>query len=152
MQPPEGCGTADEAPIGHPLFGIVIEIDIAMPLTWTIDPDRKLVTATAEGGVTQAELAAYLDAVDQAGALAYRKLFDAGRGGTGMAPEEMLALGVRMRASHAVGPMGALAIVVPGEVEGSFGRVLGILASAERPMRVFSDSAAARKWIDSLPE
>lgn len=135
-----------------PLFGIVSEIDIAMPLTWTIDPDRKLVTATAEGGVTQTELAAYLDAVDQAGALSYRKLFDAGRGDPGMDSEELLALGVRMRASHAVGPMGALAIVVPGEVEGSFGRVLGILASAKRPMRVFSDLAAARKWIASLPE
>ena len=123
-----------------------------MPLTWTIDPDQRLVTAVAEGEVTRACFEAYLDAIDQADALGYRKLFDGTRGAISMEREDVLALGVRMRTSHATGPMGALAVVVPGEVEEQFGRVLGMLASAERPMRVFHAVGPARKWIGSLPE
>ena len=146
-----GYGTAEIVPNRCPVPGIDTEIDIAMPLTWTIDHDRKLMTAVAVGDITRTEFDAYLDAIDQADAHGYRKLFDGGRGGTSMDRGEILALGVRMRASHATGPMGALAVVVPGEVEEPFGRVLGMLASAERPMRVFGETAAARKWIDGLP-
>ena len=121
-----------------------------MPLTWTIDPDQRLVTAVAEGEVTRANFDAYLDAMEQADTHGYRKLFDGTRGTIGMGPEDVLALGVRMRASHTTGQMGALAVVVPGEVEEPFGRVLGMLASAERPMRVFRAIGPARKWIERV--
>ncbi len=123
-----------------------------MPLTWTIDPDQRLVTAVAEGGVTRAEFDAYLDAIEQADAHAYRKLFDGSHGTVDMAAEEVLALGVRMRSSHATGQMGALAVVVPGDVEAPFARALGMLATAERPMRVFRAIGPARKWIERVPK
>ena len=122
-----------------------------MPLHWTIDPKQRLVTVVAEGEVKRAEVEAYLNAVDQAGANGYRKLFDGTRGDTSMGPEDVLALGVRMRATHATGPMGPLAMVVPGDVAEPFGRMLGMLASAERPMRVFREVGPARKWIGNLP-
>ncbi|MDP1752936.1 MAG: hypothetical protein Q8L22_26080 [Reyranella sp.] len=122
-----------------------------MPLHWTIDPEQRLVTVVAEGEVKRAEVEAYLNAVDQAGANGYRKLFDGTRGDTSMGPEDVLALGVRMRAAHATGPMGPLAMVVPGGVAEPFGRMLGMLASAERPMRVFREVGPARKWIGNLP-
>lgn len=122
-----------------------------MPLHWTIDPKQRLVTVVAEGEVKRAEVEAYLNAVDQAGANGYRKLFDGTRGDTSMGPEDVLALGVRMRAAHATGPMGPLAMVVPGDVAEPFGRMLGMLASAERPMRVFREVGPARKWIGNLP-
>lgn len=122
-----------------------------MSLRWTIDPERKLMTAIAEGEVTRAEFAAYLDAIEQAEAHAYRKLFDGGRGGTSMGAEEILALGVRMRSSHEASPVGPLAVVVPESLAEPLGRVLGMLAAARRPMRVFTEVAAARKWICSLP-
>ena len=123
-----------------------------MSLYWTIDPERKLMTAVAEGEVTRDEFESYLDAMEQAGANAYRKLFDGGRGVTRMPAEEILALGVRMRTSHATGPMGPLAVVVPGELAEPLGRVLGMLAAAQRPMRVFTEAGAARKWIGSLQD
>lgn len=122
-----------------------------MPLHWTIDPEQRLVTVVAEGAVARAEVEAYLDAVEQAGANGYRKLVDGARGDPSMAPEDVLALGVRMRATHATGPMGPLAMVVPRDVAEPVGRVLGMLASAERPMRVFRTIGPARKWIGSLP-
>ncbi|MDP1966893.1 MAG: hypothetical protein Q8K93_32390 [Reyranella sp.] len=77
----------------------------------------------------------------------YRKLFDGGRGETHMEAEEILALGARMRATAERGRVGALAVVVPSAHAAALGRVLGMLAAAERPMRVFRQVGPARKWI-----
>lgn len=122
-----------------------------MPLHWIIDPQQKLVTAVAEGDVTRVEFDAFLDDMTRADANSYRKLFDGGRGDTHMTADDILALGARMRASHENGPMGPLAVVVPeGHVE-TIGRVLGMLAAAKRPMRVFRQLAPARKWISNQP-
>jgi len=122
-----------------------------MPLHWTIYPEQKLMTAVAEGEVTRAEFEAYLDAMGAADAHGYRKLFDGAHGEAHMPAEEILALGVRMRSSHATGPMGPLPVVVPDALAEPLGRVLGMLAAARRPMRVFGEVEAARKWIGSLP-
>lgn len=122
-----------------------------MPLHWTIDSRERLVMAVADGEVARAEVQAYLDALVGANALTYRKLFDASRGDTTMGPEEMMALGVMFRSFHARGEVGPLAIVVPdGKVE-LISRVLGILAAADRPMRVFREVEPAKRWIESLP-
>ena len=122
-----------------------------MPLQWTIDPRQRLVTVIAEGDVTRADFDTFLDAVKAANAYSYRKLFDGLRGDTRMEPEELLALGARMRASHEQGPIGPLAAVIPDEKADLVARVLGILATAERPMRVFRQVAPARRWINRLP-
>ncbi len=121
-----------------------------MPLRWTIDPQEKLVTAVADGDVTRVEFDAFLDDMAHTGADSYRKLFDGGRGGTHMEADDILALGARMRATHENGPIGPLAVVVPADHVETIGRVLGMLAAAERPMRVFRQVGPARKWISNL--
>ncbi len=108
-------------------------------------------TAVAEGDVTRAEFEAYLDAMGAADANGYRKLFDGSCASTLMPAEEILALGVRMRASHSMGSVGPLAVVVPDAMTEALERVLGMLAAARRPMRVFGEVEAARKWLGSLP-
>ncbi len=123
-----------------------------MPLRWTIDPTQRMLTAVADGDVTRAEFETYLDTLDAADAHGYRKLFDGGRGSTRMPPEDILALGVRMRASHATGPIGALAVVVPDEFADAIGRVLGMLAAADRQMRVFATLGPARRWLKGVAE
>lgn len=119
-----------------------------MPLKWTIDADQRLVTVVANGEVTRAQFDKLLDTLrDVAGSNSYRRLFDGRHGHTLMAPEDLMALGVRMRAEHHKGPMGALAAVVPSEHAEVIARVLGMLATTKRPMRVFRDIGAARRWI-----
>ena len=44
--------------------------------------------------------------------------------------------------------MGALAIVATGEQTMVFARLLGALASAKRPIKVFDSPRQARNWID----
>lgn len=82
------------------------------------------------------------------GAMSYRKLFDGTDGDTSMTPDDLLQVGVRMRDFHALGPMGPLAVVVPAEKGEVVARVLGILAAADRPMRVFQSVRPALRWLE----
>ncbi|MBI3199622.1 MAG: STAS/SEC14 domain-containing protein [Rhodospirillales bacterium] len=123
-----------------------------MPLHWDIDAEQRLVTVVMEGDVTRTDVETYLDAVDAADLYDYRKLVDARNSHTRMTSEELLALGGRMRATHGQGrTMGALAAVLPEEHVEAVARMLGMLAAADRPMRVFRQIGPARKWIRSLP-
>jgi hypothetical protein len=121
-----------------------------VPITWTIDHDRRLLTAACEGDVSLADIEQYLDAVVVAGTMPYRKLFDGTRGDAAMTDEEMMMLGARIRAYHGQGvPMGALAIVAPTEHTHGLARLFGALAAADRPIRIFRDVRAARRWLEA---
>ncbi len=125
-----------------------------MPLHWTLDPQERLLTAEAIGAITRDEAAAFLDAVEAAGieAMTYRKLFDGSRGNAAMGADDLLALGSRIRGFHALGPMGPLAVVVPLDNGELIARVLGMLAAADRPMRVFREAMPAHRWIRAQPK
>ena len=121
-----------------------------MSLDWTIDAETRLVVIVANGDVTRSEMETLLDELIAKEAVIYRKLFDGSRGDTSMTSEELLMLGVRFRAIHAQGRMGALAVVVPDHKAELVGQVLGMLAAADRPMRVFRAPSLARRWLESL--
>jgi hypothetical protein len=120
-----------------------------MPLHWTIDSRGELVTVVADGDITRADADAYLDAMEGAGAIGYRKLFDGMAGHIAMDTEDLLAVGVRVRSFHR-GPVGALALVLPEDRLEPVARILGILASADRPLRLFKNLPSAQRWIESL--
>lgn len=124
-----------------------------MPLHWTVDSKKRLVIVTAEGDVTGPEIKEYIAAMNGAGTMSYRKLYDGSRGNSGLTEEELLGIGVRLRARHATGDRpGPLALVLSPEQFEQASRVLGMLAAADRPMRVFSKLAPARHWIERLPK
>jgi hypothetical protein len=120
-----------------------------MPIYWTIDSRHQFVVVTAEGDVSRADADDYLDAIEGGGALAYRKLYDARAGNVVMNHDEMMAVAVRLRSYHHR-PVGPLAIVLSDDKAEATARVLGILASADRPIKRFTSLAPARRWIDSL--
>lgn len=122
-----------------------------MPITWTIDHNRRMLTAVCQGDVTLHDLEEYLDAVVVAGSMSYRKLFDGTRGDSKMIDEEMMALGARIRAYHTAGPMGPLAIVVVTEHTHGLARLFGALAAADRPIKIFRDIRAAQRWLEAQP-
>jgi len=121
-----------------------------MPLHWTIDPRLQLFKATCDGNVDLSEVNHMLDAIVGANGLVFRKLFDGTHGETKMTALEILTVGVRIRELQK-GDIdhGPLAIVVPDDKCVLLSRVLGILAAARRPMRVFKGADRARKWLDS---
>jgi hypothetical protein len=119
-----------------------------MPLRWTIDVESRFMTAVATGDVTRAEVDGFLDAVMANKALGYRKLFDASRADTSMDPGDLVALGTRMRFMHFEGAMGPLALVVPTDRAEPLDRMFGMIAAADRPMRLFRNVDRAHLWIE----
>lgn len=120
-----------------------------MPLHWSFDSRTSLVVAVANGLVTRDEVETFLTSMVGAGALPWRKLFDGRRGETAMDFDDLLAIAARIRALH-VQPVGPLAVVLPTDKRELLSRVLGALAAADRPMRIFDHLTAARHWIDGF--
>jgi DNA-binding IclR family transcriptional regulator len=120
-----------------------------MPLYWTIDSRQQFVVVTADGDVTHADAEAHLAAIEGCGAVAYRKLYDGRAGNFVMSHDEMMAIGAKIRNQHHR-PVGALAIVLPHDQHEPVARILGILASADRPLKLFTSVAPAQRWIDTL--
>jgi hypothetical protein len=119
-----------------------------MPLYWTIDSKARLFSAVAEGDVDFSQAIALLEALAGSGALSYRKLFD-GRAATSvMSGDELLTVCVRIRSYHSQGAMGALALVATDAQTVLFARLLGTLASAKRPIKVFASPRQARNWLE----
>lgn len=123
-----------------------------MPLYWTIDSKARLFTGVADGNVSLDDALDLLEAMAGARAMTYRKLFDGRAATPSMTPDELLSLCARIRSYHGQGMMGALALVATGEQTVVFARLLGALASAERPIKVFANPRQARNWLDDLPK
>ena len=119
-----------------------------MPLYWTIDSKQRLFTAIGEGEVSFANAIALLEAMAGANALAYRKLFDGRAAVSTMSIDELLSVCARIRSYHSQGAMGALAVVCTPAQSWLFARLLGALASARRPIKVFESPRQARNWIE----
>jgi hypothetical protein len=121
-----------------------------MPLYWTIDSKERLFTGLGEGEVTFDDAMSLLEALAGARALSYRKLFDGRAVQSMMTSEELLAVCAKIRSYHDQARVGALAMVATPEQTETFGRLLGALASAERPMRMFAGLRQARTWLNRL--
>lgn len=122
-----------------------------MPLYWTIDSRAELVSTVAEGDVSLADVMAYLRTLSGAEVTHYRKLFDGRAGRSVMTPQELLVIIAEIRSHHSLGKVGALAIVANPDQTEPFARVLGALALADRPMRLFESPTRARNWLEALP-
>lgn len=118
-----------------------------MPLYWTIDSRAELVFAEAEGVVSLDDAMTFLRALSGAKVTHYRKLFDGRNGTSSMSGQEMLIITAEIRSHHSIGKMGALAIISRAEQTEPFARVLGALALADRPMRLFDSPTRARNWL-----
>ena len=66
-----------------------------------------------------------------------------------MQPDDLLEIGAVFRSYHTQ-RVGAAAVVLPEDRLEAASRVIGILASADRPFRVFRTRHEAQKWLDSL--
>jgi len=105
--------------------------------------------ATAEGDITKVEFEEFLDATVNENTGGYRKLFDGRFATTHMAAEDVLAFGLRMKARHGIERTGPLAVVMQPHHYELVSRVLGMLATADRPMCLFEELDTAHKWLES---
>lgn len=103
-----------------------------MPLYWIIDSraERALSGATVTG---------------------YRKLFEGRDGTSSMSAQELLMVTAEIRSHHSLGKVGALTIIANPDQMELFACVLGALAMADRPMKLFDSPMRARNWLDAQP-
>jgi hypothetical protein len=120
-----------------------------MPLYWTADSKQRLFTGLGEGDVSFEDVVAFLEALAGAKAFSYRKLLDICAADSSMSCEELLALVAMIRDYHSQEAMGPLAMVATAEQTVKLARLLGALAAADRPFRVFENTQNARTWLDT---
>jgi hypothetical protein len=122
-----------------------------MPVQWTVSHPNRLVTAVAAGDLRLADIEAYFDGMLRDGLQAYRKLFDVSRATPQLSDDDLMALGARIRAYIAFGPIGPVAIVATTEKSYGDATVFATLASAERPLEIFRDARLAQQWLEAQP-
>ena len=119
-----------------------------MPLHWIIDSRAELVSAVAEGecrspghGLPAHPVRREGHGLSQAVRRPQRHVVDERAG----AARDL----VEIRSHHNLGKVGALAVISNPEQTEPFARVLGALALADRPMRLFDNPTRARNWLDA---
>jgi hypothetical protein len=121
-----------------------------MPLRWTISEERRLVVATAEGEVASREFSAYMVDLQEHNAFGYAKLFDVSRVASAIEDRTLRGLGDMVQKHGAMGTLGPIALVVGSEEHLAKAELYIAAASANRPIRIFRDAAAAQDWLKSV--
>jgi hypothetical protein len=121
-----------------------------MPITWTISHAERMVTMKADGLITLKEAEDYLDALVVDDAMPYRKLVDCTTMEVTASDDEMMLLGARMRAYVATLEGGPLAFVVTKpDVLDYTRRYINLAGGATRPVKIFDNEPAARRWLEA---
>ena len=123
-----------------------------MTLHWTIDHDARLVTATAEGSLTAADIKDYLDRIAAAGAMPYAKMFDISTAESVLSLEELEMMGksIRQYAIDGFGPLGPLAIIVGQSHTHLQAARFADSSVSNRPLQIFRDRRQAQTWLQGL--
>ena len=123
-----------------------------MPLSWDIIHDEQLVTLRTEGGLSFADLTAYLEAVSAGGGTSYRKLCDAREGYCDMTERELTSYHGAVAVYATLEPLGPQAVVLTEASARAFEPVLRMLfIRRDRDLRIFTDIETAREWLMAQP-
>ena len=121
-----------------------------MPLLLTVRPDERLVIATGRDKVSIRDVEDYLNATMAGERLAYSKLVDFSDCKLALSESDMLWLGAWIKAYASAGfKLGPLAIVVRSR-DRPLVRLYKVLATADRPLKFFSNALSARTCLDKM--
>jgi hypothetical protein len=123
-----------------------------MPITFTIDHDKRLVHAKTGGVVTLKDLEDYFDQVVAGGAMPYRKLYDSRDGTFVYTQDEVMLVGARISAYANFEPRGPVAVLAVSDASIEVATRILNLGGAKRPAKIFHSEAAARQWLQAQPE
>lgn len=123
-----------------------------MTLRWKIDHAERLVTLKTSDDLGFHELQAYLRDVADARALSFRKLWDARDGRSLLREDEIDSYVATITRYAAWQPLGPYAVVVGADEGHAHDSLLSrLLATRERPIRLFSDMVEAMDWLKAQP-
>jgi hypothetical protein len=119
-----------------------------MPVHWTISHPTRLVIAVAKDEVTVGDIERYFAGVTDEGAMAYRKIFEIGAAPMVVSDEELKRLGQRVMLYAQHGQVGPVALVAGSDESHAQAQVFAAAATAGRPLQIFREIHAARRWLD----
>jgi len=119
-----------------------------MPVHWTISHSSRLVIAVAKDEVKVEDIEKYFAGVTAEGAMAYRKIFEIGAEPMAVNDEGLKSLGQRVILYAQHGQVGAVALVAGSDQSFAQAEVFANAAAAGRPLRIFRELHAARRWLD----
>ena len=120
-----------------------------MPVHWTISHPSRLVVAVTKGDVSVADIEKYFAGVTADGAMAYAKIFEITHTPEALNDENLNALGQRVVFYAQHGQVGPVAIVAASEESYQKASVFAAAAKVSRPLKIFRELHAARRWIDA---
>ena len=118
-----------------------------MSVRWTIDRSRELVEIVLEDETTEDDVRRFFDALETAGAVPYRKLFDATKALAKIDNRVLAAVGQRIASYRNPGPI-AIVLTPGGPIEG-YAKLFLMAVDAESRARFFHTEAEARAWLDA---
>jgi hypothetical protein len=119
-----------------------------MPLQWKVSHLEHMVICVSEGVVTLKDFERYLAALKKENALAFPKIFVATDGQSGMDEGDRQKLVALLTGFLEIDGLGPFAVVAGSQRNYGLTSVFRSLATVKRPMRLFPDIHAARKWLD----
>ncbi|MBV8391886.1 MAG: hypothetical protein JOY81_01765 [Alphaproteobacteria bacterium] len=122
-----------------------------MPIQLEIIPLDRLIVGVGRGQVTLQEYQDFLVQVMQSKVMHYRKLIDITLAERAeLNREQVLAIEGRLASFADKFPRGALAIVIePSRVDNA--QLFKALAAKDRPVEIFTNVHAAKKWLRDQP-
>ncbi len=119
-----------------------------MPLQWKVSHLDHMVVCVSEGAVTLKDFQEYLAALKKEKALSFPKIFVATHGQSGMGEGDSQKLAALLTSFLEIDGLGPFAVVAGSKRNDGLTSVFRSLATVRRPMRLFPDIHAARKWLD----
>ena len=124
-----------------------------MPIIWGVNHAARLVSAKATGELGRTDIEHYLDGLVAAATLSYRKVLDMADSRLVLSSEDMSAIGARVRAHEAMGPMGSVAVIARSDALYDQIRLFESVVDAHRPLKIFRDAEMAYAWLTvGLPD
>jgi hypothetical protein len=119
-----------------------------VPVHWTISHPTRLVVAVAKDTVSVSDIEQYFAGVTADGAMGYAKIFEITHSPMALSEDNLRSLGQRVIFYAQHGQVGPLAIVASSDESFAQARIFAEAARAERPLRIFRELHAARRWLD----
>jgi len=123
-----------------------------MPVHWTISHPARLVIAVAKDEVKVEDIEQYFTGITVEGAMAYRKIFEIGATPMAMTEEGLKSLGQRVMLYAQHGKVGPVALVAGSDESFAQAQTFAAAANAKRPLQIFREMHAARRWLDEQDE
>ncbi len=123
-----------------------------MPITYSVDRERRRLSTEATGSVTYSEVVAHLDKERFDNGLPLTELIEATQATVAFSPDEVRQIVKRLRDLGRRYALGPTAVVVGNDFSYGILRMLEILVEDVCDIRPFRNRGEAEEWLNAVPK